>query len=104
VCAELKLPEHFVLYVGRLQPRKNIARLIEAFAQVCQRHPGLPHQLLITGGKGWLTKGSCRPPTSPRVVDRVRFLGYVPDDALPPSSPPPMCSRSSPSGKASASP
>ena len=84
VRAELKLPEHFVLYVGRLQPRKNIARLIEAFAQVCQRHPGLQHQLLITGGKGWLFEGIFQAAHVSPVVDRVRFLGYVPDEALPP--------------------
>lgn len=80
---ELELPPRFVLYVGRLQPRKNIARLIEAFALVCARNPGLPHRLLISGGKGWMFDGIYAAAQASPARERIHFLGYVPDDSLP---------------------
>jgi glycosyltransferase involved in cell wall biosynthesis len=38
--------------VGTLEPRKNVVRLVEAFAALKAR--GLPHKLVLAGGKGWL--------------------------------------------------
>jgi glycosyltransferase involved in cell wall biosynthesis len=43
-----ELPEQYVLFVGSLNPRKNIARLIKAFAQL-KRETELPHQLVMAG-------------------------------------------------------
>ena len=42
----------FILAVGTLQPRKNHARLIQAFSPIAIRHPSV--HLVIAGGKGWL--------------------------------------------------
>lgn len=81
--AELQLPEHFVLYVGRLQPRKNIARLIEAFAEVRQRHPDLPHQLLIAGDRGWMYDTIFTAAQQSPARDHIRFLDFVPGAQLP---------------------
>ena len=41
----------YLLYLGTLQPRKNLGRLIEAYAQ-----SGLPHQLVLAGKVGWLAQ------------------------------------------------
>ena len=44
----------YLLYLGTLQPRKNLARLLEAFAKVASR-PGLTDvNLILAGKKGWL--------------------------------------------------
>ncbi len=68
----------YVLYVGTLQPRKNLTRLIEAFAQVPP-----PHQLVLAGRKGWMYDAILRRAEELGIGDRVRFTGYVPDEDLP---------------------
>jgi len=46
------LPERFILYVGAIQPRKNIAGLIKAYHLLVQK-PDFKHHLVIAGGVGW---------------------------------------------------
>lgn len=45
------LPERYFAFVGTLQPRKNIARLVEAFAQIRETFPDVG--LVLAGGQGW---------------------------------------------------
>jgi glycosyltransferase involved in cell wall biosynthesis len=54
----------YLLYVGTLQPRKNLARLVQAFAPVAVQWPGL--RLVLAGKKGWLFE---------ELVAQVRRLG-----------------------------
>ncbi|MBW7863217.1 MAG: glycosyltransferase family 4 protein [Candidatus Hydrogenedentes bacterium] len=79
----LRLPERYVLYVGRIQPRKNLPRLIAAFDALLARRPELPHHLLIAGGDGWLPESSHAAARAAAQAPRIRFAGHVPDDALP---------------------
>jgi glycosyltransferase involved in cell wall biosynthesis len=48
MCASLNLPERFVLFVGSLQPRKNVPFLVRAFAKAKHEH-GLPQKLVLAG-------------------------------------------------------
>lgn len=48
----INLPEKFILYVGTLQPRKNIPALLEAFNILNTKYPILNTKLIIAGGKG----------------------------------------------------
>src|SRR3954468_1210886 len=48
------LPERFILYVGTIEPRKNLPKLIEGFAARHKRGD-LPHQLVCAGPYGWLS-------------------------------------------------
>lgn len=48
-----RLPERFVLYLGTLEPGKNLVRLVQAFAQMKREYPGLGHQLVLAGAAGW---------------------------------------------------
>lgn len=55
--AEQVLQKHgvsgpYILYVGTLEPRKNLVRLIQAFAQL-KKTERIPHKLVLAGGKGW---------------------------------------------------
>ena len=68
----------YALYVGTLQPRKNLARLIEAFARVLE-----PCRLVLAGKKGWLYSDVLRRAESLGICHRVVFTGYVPDEDLP---------------------
>jgi glycosyltransferase involved in cell wall biosynthesis len=76
----LGLPDAYVLFVGTVQPRKNLERLAEAMTAVV--NAGLPHRLVIAGKRGWLAdRVEARIAGSPH-RDRIRFLGYVADEDL----------------------
>ena len=71
----------YFLYVGTIQPRKNLVRLIEAFALAL---PRLGRQrLIIAGRRGWLSQPIEQRATELGVADRVEFCGYVEDAQLP---------------------
>lgn len=80
VRAQYQLGKPFVLHVGTIEPRKNLARLIEAFARL---ELGSAFELVIAGGAGWLYDESYQAPARFGVKDAVRWLGFVPDDDLP---------------------
>jgi glycosyltransferase involved in cell wall biosynthesis len=69
----------YILYWGTLQPRKNISRLIEAFALIDQ--PRL--KLVICGKKGWLYDQILEQSKKLGVSERVIFTGFAPNDDLP---------------------
>ncbi len=75
------LPERFVLYVGTLEPRKNLTTLLEAFALVSRSVPDVP--LLIGGGKGWMYEPIFARLEQLNLRDRVKFAGYLPEEELP---------------------
>jgi glycosyltransferase involved in cell wall biosynthesis len=72
----LRLPERFVLFVGTIEPRKNLETLLEAWAQLAARPP-----LVIAGGWGWRYE-SVRERLE-RLGEGVRLLGAVEPEALP---------------------
>ncbi len=99
----------YILFVGTLQPRKNLERLIEAFSKICHserseeslnlfesshtREILRPRQmagpqddnlnLVIAGNKGWLYQDILSAPKRFGVEDRVKFLGYTKEEDLP---------------------
>ena len=79
--AERGIAPPYVLFLGTVQPRKNLARLIRAFAGVVAA--GLPHRLVVAGRTGWLTEGILAAARAPGLAGRVHFAGYVPDGDLP---------------------
>jgi len=89
----LGLPDRFVLFVSTLEPRKNLVRLLEAFAQVIEprnenREPGLdathsPLHLVIAGRRGWLYEDIFAAIDRLQLRERVRLLDYVHDNDLP---------------------
>lgn len=75
------IKNNYILFVGTLQPRKNIARLIEAFAKIRSDIPDV--QLVVVGKKGWLYEEILAAPKKFGVQDSVVFLDFVPDQDLP---------------------
>lgn len=75
------IQKEYILFVGTLQPRKNITRLIEAFSKVLQE--GKKLQLVIVGKKGWLYSEILQAPSRYNVKDSVVFLDFVKDEDLP---------------------
>jgi glycosyltransferase involved in cell wall biosynthesis len=74
------LPERFVLYVGTLEPRKNLTTLLEAYAEVARRQT-IP--LLVGGGKGWLYDAVFQRLEALGLREQVRFVGYLDEEELP---------------------
>lgn len=69
------LPEHYLLFVGTLQPRKNIARIVRAYAQWRAEHQDRDLALVLAGPQGWLYD-----PKWTKGVEGVILPGYI-DDA-----------------------
>jgi glycosyltransferase involved in cell wall biosynthesis len=74
------LPEEFILGVGSIQPRKNLERLIAAYAAVAKRRDVPP--LVLAGKMAWLYGSSVDAAAQNGVADRVTFTGFVPDEDL----------------------
>ena len=75
------LPERFILYVGTIEPRKNLARLMQAFASA--RAQGLPHEFVCAGPYGWSSRDLMGLIERLGLRGVVHFTGYVPFDDLP---------------------
>jgi glycosyltransferase involved in cell wall biosynthesis len=71
----------YLLYVGGINARKNIARLFEAFAQVRQRYSGL--KLVIGGKRQWQTGEIDATFERLALQEHVQFTGYLDDRDLP---------------------
>ncbi len=78
------LPQHFVLHLGTLEPRKNLARLVQAFARVKQQLPASDDlKLVLAGGKGWDYDDIFAAVQREGLHQHVIFPGYVADADLP---------------------
>ena len=79
--ARYNLPRRFMLYVGTIEPRKNLARLMAAFAEARRR--GIPHHLVCVGPYGWSSRDLSGRIEQLGIRNAVHFTGYVPFDHLP---------------------
>jgi glycosyltransferase involved in cell wall biosynthesis len=76
------LAPRVILYVGTIEPRKNLPKLLDAFAQ--RRKTGdLCHQLVCVGPYGWLSRDIEEQLERLQITGAVRFTGYVPFEDLP---------------------
>jgi glycosyltransferase involved in cell wall biosynthesis len=74
------LAEKFVLYVGVVEPRKNLNVFLRAFARL---RGELPHRFVIAGSLGWYSDSVLTEIEKLGLQSRVTMVGYVPDDELP---------------------
>jgi glycosyltransferase involved in cell wall biosynthesis len=72
----------FVLYVGTIEPRKNLVRLLRAFTLLKRDHE-IAQRLVLAGGLGWLYQDVLHEFEELAASDSVIFLGRVPDADLP---------------------
>ena len=79
--AERKLPDRFILYLGTLEPRKNVDTLVKAFVEVRRAEPGL--HLVLAGARGWWYEDLFRLVQTLDLAGSVHFPGYVPEAELP---------------------
>jgi glycosyltransferase involved in cell wall biosynthesis len=83
------LPPRFILYVGTLEPRKNLVRLVQAFQQVKARpehgdRAGANQdlKLVLGGGEGWYYQDIFDEVARLDLEGEVMFPGYVPNQEL----------------------
>jgi len=81
VCHRLGVEEEFILFVGTVEPRKNLLTLARAFDRIL-RTTSLRPQLVIAGEKGWLSDDLMTYLDQSRVRERVLFTGHLADDEL----------------------
>jgi glycosyltransferase involved in cell wall biosynthesis len=72
----------FLLSVGTLEPRKNLQLLVKAFEEVIRARPLSKLQLVIVGGKGWLTDSLFAAIERSPVRERVLLTDYLYDEEL----------------------
>lgn len=72
-----KISRPFLLYVGTIEPRKNLTALLRAFQQLRQEGIG-EYQLVLAGGFGWSGKEICRAAEREGLLRDVVITGYLP--------------------------
>jgi glycosyltransferase involved in cell wall biosynthesis len=77
----LGVEDEFLLFVGTVEPRKNLRALVQAFKEVSRATNARP-QLVIAGKRGWLTDDLFAELKASGVAQRVLFTGYLPDEDL----------------------
>lgn len=75
------LPEHFFLYVGTLEPRKNLPRLIKAWSSIAG---SVEEDLVLAGRPGWKTKAIEEAIASCPDRKRIHQIGHIPEADLAP--------------------
>ncbi|GGJ23729.1 glycosyltransferase family 4 protein [Neoroseomonas lacus] len=81
VLARLGISGPYMLSVGTLQPRKNLPRLLEAFA-LLKREGAIPHRLVLCGEPGWANSEVYQRAQAPDLAEHVVFTGFIPDEDL----------------------
>lgn len=80
----LGLPDRFLLYLGTLEPRKNLARLVDGYARWRETDPQAGDvALVLAGGKGWYYDEIFRRVRERGLERVVHFPGFVPAEELP---------------------
>jgi glycosyltransferase involved in cell wall biosynthesis len=75
------LPEKFILYVGLIEPRKNLPLLIRAYKSMLEE--GIEQKLVIVGRYGWMYDQVLDQISTLEIGESVHFTGYVERNDLP---------------------
>lgn len=82
VTKELHIPGKYLLYLGTLEPRKNIETLITAYWELKKRMADAP-KLVLAGKKGWMYDSIFESVKDFGLIQDVIFTGYVKEEAVP---------------------
>lgn len=82
VRAEHGLPERFLLFVGSIEPRKNLTALVKAFKVIVDKNLLPGYCLVLAGRKAWGFKSLVDHVRKAGLEERVLFTGYLPEEEL----------------------
>ena len=77
----LGIENEFILFVGTVEPRKNLLTLVRAFEQILRQTSRRP-QLVVVGAEGWLMEELFAFIKQSSIGDRLLLTGYLDDDDL----------------------
>jgi glycosyltransferase involved in cell wall biosynthesis len=77
VIGRLKLPREYLLFVGTLEPRKNLPLVIKALANIKEKIP-----VVLVGWKGWGNDMWWQKAKEAGVADQIFTLGYIDEESL----------------------
>ncbi|MFH0829529.1 MAG: glycosyltransferase family 1 protein [Candidatus Kerfeldbacteria bacterium] len=80
VVVKFHLTDKFILHVGTIEPRKNLAFLIRVFSRFHSMYPD--YSLVLAGSEGWLSDDVHRAAEKSNATQSIRFLGSVTNDEL----------------------
>jgi len=75
-----KIKKEYILFIGFLEPRKNLERLLSAYSMI---KDDVDHDLVIVGGHGWWHEQTLLKVNELGIAERVVFTGYANDSELP---------------------
>ncbi len=82
VLGKYNIPEKYILFIGRLEERKNIPRLVEAF-NLLKKEKKIEHKLVLVGKKGYKFEQIFDTINKLKIGDEVILPGYIPEEDLP---------------------
>ncbi len=82
VRSQYSLPEKYILYVGTIEPRKNVEGIAAAYARL-PKEVQAQYDLVIGGNVGWYAEEIFTKIKSQNLENRIHFIGYVDDNSLP---------------------
>ncbi len=82
VVMRLSLPQPYILYVGTLEPRKNLPNLVESYRRLIEAGAVKEH-LVLAGKLGWGYEALLKQVQVPALRGKVHVLGYVDQTDLP---------------------
>ncbi len=74
------LPEQFILYVGLIEPRKNLPMLISAYKRLIERD--MEFKLILVGRYGWMHEQVLNQIENLELETMIQLIGYVPQEDL----------------------
>jgi len=75
---KFKLSDPYILYLGTIEPRKNIVMLIHAFEQMVNKNKKFKNlNLVLAGARGWKFQGVFKAIEASDIKDKIKYLNYV---------------------------
>ncbi len=78
-----KILGDYIIYIGTIQPRKNLVRLIEAFEKIDNLKLVIVGKTTGVGRQAWMFEDILNRPKELGILDKVIFTGFVPSGELP---------------------
>lgn len=80
---KIDYPDNFLLYVGAIEPRKNLNLAIEVFHQLIKDVLYKDYEFIIAGRAGWKNENIFQKIKDLNLEEKVKFIGFVEDEDLP---------------------
>lgn len=80
---EVDYPQRYLLYVGAIEPRKNLETSIKVFSQLIEKNQYADFEFLVVGRAGWKNENIFQLVKDLRLQERIKFVGFVADEDLP---------------------